>query len=110
MEIILTLIALFFAWFLGALYGWHAHERMVNRNIRNFIHDIREDFTSNVIQIKIERHQDTMYVYDLKTNNFMAQGKNEKELTEILRSKFPGKSFAASQKDIEESGLKNESV
>jgi hypothetical protein len=51
-----------------------------------------------------------MYVYDLETNQFMAQGKTEKELTEQLRTKFPGKGFAASNEDIKESGLRNESI
>lgn len=110
MEIILTVVALFLAWFLGALYGWHAHTRMVERNIRHFIHAMHEDLNQSMIKIKIERHNDMMYVYDLETNQFMAQGKTEKELTEQLRTKFPGKGFAASNEDIKESGLRNESI
>ena len=110
MEILLTVLALFGAWLFGALYGWQAHSRMVERNIRHFIHAMHEDITSNFIKIKIERHNDMLYVYDLETNQFMAQGKNEQELTNQLREKFPGKGFAASNEDIKESGLRNESI
>ena len=107
MEILLTVLALFGAWLFGALYGWQAHSRMVERNIRHFIHAMHEDITSNFIKIKIERHNDMLYVYDLETKQFMAQGKSEEELTKALNEKYPGKRFAATEQELLASGIKS---
>jgi len=99
-EIIVTLLTLFTAWFIGALYGWHAHERMVRRNLRHAIHEFQEHINDTHIRIKIEKHDGMLYVYDNNTNAFMAQGKDRSEIEKQLEIKFPGKRFAAEPTDI----------
>ena len=100
MEIILTMMSLFVVWFIGALYGWHAHERMVQRNLRHAIHEFQEHINETHIRIKIEKHNDMLFVYDFTTNVFMAQGKDRYEIEKQLQDKFPGKRFAAEPTDI----------
>jgi len=100
MEIILTMMSLFVVWFIGALYGWHAHERMVQRNLRHAIHEFQEHINETHIRIKIEKHNDMLFVYDFTTNVFMAQGKARYEIEKQLQDKFPGKRFAAEPTDI----------
>lgn len=100
MEIILTVLAIFLVWFVGALYGWHAHERMVRRNLRHAIHEFQEHINETHIRIKIEKHNGMLYVYDNTTHNFMAQGKDRFDLEKQLQDKFPGKRFAAEPTDI----------
>ena len=100
MEIILTVLALFLVWFIGALYGWHAHERMVLRSLRYAIHELQEHINETHIRIKIEKHDGILYVYDNTTHVFMAQGKDRFEIEKQLQDKFPGKRFAAEPTDI----------
>jgi hypothetical protein len=100
MEIILTMMSLFVVWFIGALYGWHAHERMIERNLRHAIHEFQEHINETHIRIKIEKHNDMLFVYDFTTNVFMAQGKDRYEIEKQLQDKFPGKRFAAEPTDI----------
>jgi len=100
MEIILTMMSLFVVWFIGALYGWHAHERMIEKNLRHAIHEFQEHINETHIRIKIEKHDDMLYVYDNTTHVFMAQGKDRYEIEKQLQDKFPGKRFAAEPNEI----------
>ena len=94
------MMSLFVVWFIGALYGWHAHERMIERNLRHAIHEFQEHINETHIRIKIEKHNDMLFVYDFTTNVFMAQGKDRYEIEKQLQDKFPGKRFAAEPTDI----------
>ena len=109
-EILVTMFIVTLIWFVGVIYGWNAHKSVVERRIKDFSEHIIEHISKDVIEISIERHDGVMYVYDLETQAFMAQGKNARELETVLREKFPRKTFAASTKDIKESGLRNESI
>ena len=100
LEIILTVASVFVIWFVGCLYGWQAHERMVRRNLRHAIHEFQEHINETHIRIKIEKHNDMLYVYDNTTHVFMAQGKDRYEIEKQLQDKFPGKRFAAEPTDI----------
>jgi hypothetical protein len=110
MEYIVFSVVLVFVWFVGAMYGWNLHQKVVNRRISTAIDKFAGSIEDNIIKVKLERHNDMLYMYQLDTHQFMAMGKTEEELTNVLKEKFPGKTFAASTKDIEESGLKNESI
>jgi hypothetical protein len=100
LDIIVTVMALFIAWMFGAVQGWQAHERMVRRNIRHAIHEFEEHINETHIKIKIEKHNDMLFVYDFTTHAFMAQGKNRDEVEKQLEIKFPGKRFAAEPSDL----------
>lgn len=110
MEYIVFSVVLVFVWFVGAMYGWNLHQKVVSRHIHSAINKLTGSIEDDIIKVKLERHNGVIYMYQLDTHQFMAMGKDEEELTKILRDKFPGKTFAASTKDIEESGLKNESI
>jgi hypothetical protein len=99
-EIVGTLVVLFITWYLGALYGWKAHLRHVNRTVDSTLNRIEEELSKTHIRIKIEKHLDVLYVYDAQTNAFMAQGKSRHELEQSLQKKYPGKRFAAEPADI----------
>jgi len=91
----------------GAAYGFYVHKREVDRRLNNIMYAFQQDLNENVIQISLERHNDTIYVYDRQTKQFMAQGKTGKEVEDELVAKYPNKKFAASTEDIIKSGLKN---
>jgi hypothetical protein len=41
------------------------------------------------IQVKIEKIEDTFYLYDTKTDKFIAQGKSKEEIAEYLQKYYP---------------------
>jgi uncharacterized membrane protein len=100
MEIFFVVLSLMIAWFIGAFYGWSAHERFIQRTMAKALVGFEEEFIANRIKIKIEKHNDTLFVYEHDTNTFMAQGKTKEELEKQLQEKFPGKMFAATTDDI----------
>jgi hypothetical protein len=100
LEIIVLVIILLGVWYIGALFGWQAHDRMLRRNIRYSINEFEEYIEDTYIKIKIEKHNDMLYVYDNTTHAFMAQGKTRKDIEQELQNKFPGKRFAAQTEEI----------
>ena len=112
MEIILTALSFVFVWFLGALYGWNAHDRMVHRTVRNAIQELEHNVVSSRLKIKIELHNSMLFAYDYETKKFLAQGRSQQELEKQLQEKFPDKMFAAEPEDIYlmRTGVKNESI
>ena len=100
LDIIVIVVLVFVVWLIGAVQGWQAHERMVRRNLRHAIHEFQEHINETHIRIKIEKHNDMLYVYDNTTHVFMAQGKDRYEIEKQLQDKFPGKRFAAEPTDI----------
>jgi hypothetical protein len=93
--------------FAGTVYGFYIHKREVDRRINNIMYAFQQDLAENSIQISLERHNDIIFVYDKHTKQFMAQGKNAKEVEDQLKVKYPGKKFAASTEEIIKSGLNN---
>ena len=100
MEIFFVVLSLVVTWLFGAFYGWSAHERFMRKTMLNALVGFEEEFVANRIKIKIEKHNDMLYVYEYDSNTFMAQGKTKQELETQLQEKFPGKMFAATTDDI----------
>lgn len=94
--------------------GWVARERAAERRLNqimdNVTDHVKEQVEKNLIQIKIEHHNGVYYVYSMKDNSFMGQGSTRKELEDVLASKYPEKSFAATHENLVEVGFANESV
>lgn len=88
--------------FIGMLYGWGLHQRMMVRRIRSALSELGQTLEDEIVEVSIEKHDDVIYVYDKHTKQFMAQGKDRKEVEQILAEKFPGKRFAAPQTEIEQ--------
>lgn len=65
-----------------------------------------EDDDDHVVVVNIEKYGDIYYLFDKDTDAFMAQGKTEEELKDVVTKRFPGKRFMAAEKNLEELGLK----
>lgn len=101
----------------GFVAGWYAREWhatiVMNRFVEKFeerAKDALEEIRENLIKIKIEKHNDMLFVYGLEDDEFMAQGSTRKELEDNLRKRYPGKSFAAEADNLKEVGFSNESI
>lgn len=60
----------------------------------------------DVVVVSIEKHGEIYYLFDRDNDSFIAQGKDEDELKEAVRKRFPNKVFMASEEHLKESGLK----
>jgi hypothetical protein len=92
---------------LGFFSGWKAREETAVRRMHEILGEVQvsdDDFT-DIIKIVIEHHNGVYYVYDMDDKSFMAQGKDRKELEGALASNYPGKKFAASNKNLVEVGF-----
>jgi predicted RNase H-like HicB family nuclease len=96
------------------LAGWHAREwyatYLMSRFITRFEDNAREalgELRRETIKIKIEKHEEGYFVYNLEDHGYMAQGKTRKELEENLSKRFPGKFFAAEEDNLIEVGFKS---
>lgn len=56
-------------------------------------------------KIRIEVVKDVFYIYDLETNEFLAQGENRMILEKNLADRFPDTFFAATQENLKEVGF-----
>lgn len=75
---------------------------MMVRRIRSALSELGQTLDEEVVQVSIEKHDGVIYVYDKHTKQFMAQGKDRKEVEQALADKFPGKRFAAPENEIEQ--------
>jgi chlorite dismutase len=91
-------------WVLGAVYGWYSRERHAKRTVDRFLSHVEEEVEKevddSVIPIFIEKDNDTFFVYKKDTNEFMGQGKTQRELEQNLASRFPDKKFAADKDNL----------
>lgn len=94
--------------------GWSARERAAVRRLEEVMgvvsEHVKDEIEKTLIRISIERHNGVYYVYNMDDKSFMGQGADRKELETVLASKFPGKTFAATQENLAEVGFANESV
>ncbi len=108
MEFLFVLLALVVAFLLGGAYGWSLRERHAARVLSRLVQEVEEveeKAKSDMIPISIEKHNNTFYVYNKKTNQFMGQGSSREELEELLHKSFPGKRFGASEENLAEVGF-----
>jgi hypothetical protein len=108
MEILVYVLLAFCLWGYGVVCGWKAREKhalQLTQKLLDGLEEKEKEESNDKIFISIEKHNGVIYVYDKTTKTFMAQGNNKEELENILRERFPGKTFAASQEDLENAGL-----
>ena len=108
MDILILFIVCISFLLLGFNLGWHAREKAAQRVVNKFIDEMQsiEQQEADTINISIEKHNDTYYVYDKDENSFMGQATNRKELESVLASRFPGKRFMADKDNMKEVGFK----
>lgn len=59
-----------------------------------------------VIRVNIEKHQDTYYLFNESTGEFIAQGKDMQELKDRCDQRFPKNMVVANEEQLLQSGLK----
>jgi hypothetical protein len=85
----------------GAVHGWNARERYAERRLRDFVKEhLPEEVPTELHPITIEKHNDTLFVYDKKTKQFLAQGTSAKEVEQALEKRYPGKKYACSPEEL----------
>ncbi len=108
MDFLLSFIVGIVLYVLGFKRGYEYREQEATKKISETIDRMEEEFNESMIRVKVEKVGDIMYVYNESTDEFMAQGRNEIELAEILKTRYPGKRFSASENNLKEVGLPNE--
>lgn len=87
------------------IIGWKAREyhaiRMMNVLINQATEESMNEFKSKVIDIRVEEHDDQLFVYRKDDGSYLAHARGQDDLQMMLMEKFPGKLFNASQEDLQ---------
>ena len=91
------------AFILGGRYGWGLRERMAERVLNKLVEQVELEQQKEEMKmpISVEKHNDTLFVYNKTTNEFLAQGKTATELSDALERRFPGKRFECTPEHLE---------
>ena len=65
----------------------------------------QEDLAKRLVQVYVEKINDCFYIFNKEDHSFLAQGKNKKELQEVLSAKFPGYAILVDNDQLKEVGL-----
>jgi len=76
----------------------HMLEKKLEEKIEESLTKLRE----TIIPARIEVANDTLYMYNRETNEFLAQGNSFMELEKAARLKFPNKLFNVPQSELNE--------
>ena len=103
MELGLVLLFAIVIFILGGVYGWGLRERYANHLLQKLAKHIVEEqvSTEDLIQIIVEKHNNTLFIYKKEDGQFMVQGTSFKELNDALENRFPGKRFACSEEHLQ---------
>lgn len=114
MEILITFV-------LGFIYGWWLHGRWTQRIMNKLLEDpsslitILEKFkqpdnaqTDSSHPLRVERHDDMIYLYNGATDEFLAQGDTLQEALDLVGQRFPDKTFKGvlSKEEVDTLGVK----
>ena len=83
------------------VFGWFAREWFAMRKINVMISRM-EEISSNVVRIRIQQVNGMLYIHNMETNEFMAQGETRKQLEQNLSKRFPDTKFAATAENLKE--------
>lgn len=97
------------------ILGWKFREYTAVRKMTKLLNskksedeDDEEEEEVNKVPVRIERNGDMFYLYNLETQEFLAQGKSKDEIQELLKLRFGNKftvSFHATPDNIKEVGF-----
>lgn len=107
MDLIFFIIAFVLIFVLGISTGWRARELYAQRLLNHILeqHETKETKKEeNVVHIMIEKHHETFYAFERKTDKFLGQAPTRDELDTILTEKFPGKRFGVTPENMTEIG------
>jgi hypothetical protein len=108
MEILLIIVTCILIYIVAFKRGYEYREKEARDSISKTIDNLEKEFLDSVVVVKLEKVEDIFFVYDDKTNEFMAQGKSHEELAKTLKTRFPNKRFVASGENLREVGLPDE--
>jgi len=86
---------------LGFSAGWWVREFVAAVKIKHLLQSV-EEHTRNVVRIRIERTNNMLYIYNMETNEFMAQGETRNVVERNLKKRFPDTVFAATDENLRE--------
>jgi hypothetical protein len=86
---------------LGFSAGWWVREFVAAVKIKHLLQSVEEQ-TRNVVRIRIERTDNMLYIYNMETNEFMAQGETRNVVERNLKKRFPDTVFAATDENLRE--------
>jgi len=91
------------------IWGWNTRERVAIRQssklLEEFMVKSLETEREELIRIKIEQHDGTLYAYRYEDSSFIAQANDRQELEKRLAEKFPGKRFGCTEDNLKEIGF-----
>jgi hypothetical protein len=96
-ELVVLFVWSFFWFFMGFLYREHLAMKKIQTMISHM-----EEVVNTVVRIRIEQVNGMLYIYNMETNEFMAQGKTRQQLEQNLKDRFPDTKFAATAENLKE--------
>lgn len=89
---------------LGINLGWRAREQAAKKFVTNYLAQVQQEAKSNTVTIEVSKEGEMFLVHNKETGEFLAQGTNHEEVSEILRDRFPTKTFICTPENIERVG------
>jgi uncharacterized protein YxeA len=93
---------------IGISWGWALREKIATDKVNVLLKELKEiekEEADSIIKIKIEKHNDVLFVYDFHTDMFMVQANDRSELEEKLDKMYPGKKFGATPDNLKKIGF-----
>jgi hypothetical protein len=84
----------------GFMVGWWFREFVAKIKIKQLIESV--DISNDVVRIRLERMDGMIYIYNMETNEFMAQGETRNVVERNLKKRFPDTVFAATDENLRE--------
>jgi hypothetical protein len=84
----------------GFVIGWWFREFVATLRIKQLIESV--DVSNDVVRIRMERVDGMIYIYNMETNEFMAQGETRNVVERNLKKRFPDTVFAATDENLRE--------
>jgi len=66
----------------------------------------QEELANRLVQVYVENINDYFYIYRKEDHTFLAQGRDKKELQQVLTAKFPGHAILVDNDNLKQVGLK----
>ena len=90
---------------LSGVIGGFISSQLIIRHLTSEAEDLEEHIISkmreDVIPCRLEFVNNTIFMYNRDTDDFIAQGKTFEELEQRCKERFPDKYFDVKQEDIE---------
>jgi hypothetical protein len=101
----MEIIILGFVLGIGIAIGWVARERVAMRIVDRLIKEAeeaqtKEQTTEDRTKMRLERHGNLIYAFDVENDSFIAQGKDLEDLDTAIVARFPGKKFSVQEQNL----------